>query len=164
MAQTTNVFSIISGSPRLEYNSTGGSTFTDCSGELVMFRLPDNERRMGETNTVDGDQPLTSAGKTQAGDLQVIGVYTGASSGFWIDAMNSHQNGTPLYFRAYPAGSAAGRYRWSSGNNAVGSAGSTTNGACFVKTRPVHPVDSREAGPFVYEVNVWCAGFTGGSL
>lgn len=164
MAQTTNVFGLISGSPRLEYNTSGGSTFTDASGEVVSWTLPDNERGVGSTNTVDGDLPLLAAGKISAGTMTVRGVTTSASSGFWYDALQAYQNGTPLYFRVYPSGSAAGRYRFSSGTNAVGSAGSTTNGACFVQKRPVHPVDAAAAEVFTYEIPIMCAGFTGGSL
>lgn len=164
MAQTTNFFGHISGSPRLEYNSTGGSAFTDASGEVVSVTLPDNERGVGNINTLDGDQSLLAAGKIAAGQMTVRGVYTGASSGFWYDALQSYQNGTPLYFRFYPAGSAAGRYRFSSGTNAVGSAASTTNGACFVQTRPVHAVDATASEVYTYEVNIQAPGFTGGSL
>lgn len=164
MAQTTNFFGLISGSPKLEYNTTGGSSFTDASGELVSVTLPDNERGVGNVNTIDGDQPLLAAGKISAGTMTVRGIFTSASSGFWYDALQSYQNGTAMYFRHYPAGSAAGRYRFSSGTNAVGSAGSTTNGACFVQSRPVHAVDATAAEVFTYEINIMCPGFTGGSL
>ena len=164
MPQTTNFFGLISGSPRFEYNTTGGSSFTDASGELVSVTLPDNERGVGSVNTIDGDLPLLAAGKIAAGTMTLRGVYTGASSGLWYDALQSYQNGTAMYFRWYPAGSSAGRYRFSSGNNAVGSAGSSTNGACFVQSRPVHPVDATAAEVFTYEINVMCPGFTGGSL
>lgn len=164
MAQTTSVFGLVSGSPKLEYNTSGGSTFTDASGEVVSWTLPDNERGVGEVNTIDGDLPLLAAGKIKAGQMTVRGVYTGASSGFWYDANQAYQNATPLYFRSYPAGSAAGRWRWSSGNNAVGSAGSTTNGACFVQKRPYPSIDATSPDVFTYEVSIMCPGFTGGSL
>lgn len=164
MAQTTSVFGLVSGSPKLEYNTSGGSTFTDGSGEIVGWQMPDNERGVGETNTVDGDLPLLAAGKIKAGDLVIQGIYTGASSGLWYDANQAYQNATPLYFRTYPAGSAAGRWRYSSGNNAVGSAGSTTNGACFVMTRPYPNIDAKTPDVFTYEIKVRCPGFTGGSL
>lgn len=164
MAQTTNFFGLISGSPRFEYNTSGGSTFTDASGELVSVTLPDNERGVGSVNTIDGDLPLLAAGKIAAGTATLRGIYTGASSGFWQDAQASYQNGTPIYIRFYPAGSAAGRYRYSSGTNAVGSAGSTTNGACFVQKRPVPAVDATASDVYTYEVTVMCPGFTGGSL
>jgi len=164
MAQTTNVFGLISGSPKFEHNTTGGSTFTDDSGEIVSWTMPDNERGVGEVNTIDGDLPLLAAGKIKAGQLTVRGVYTGASSGLWIDCKNSYENGTPVYIRTYPAGSAAGRYRFSSGNNAVGSAGSTTNGACFVQKRPYPVIDATTPDVFTYEVSIMCPGFTGGSL
>lgn len=164
MAQTTNFFGLVSGSPRLEYNSNGGSSFTDASGEVVSVTLPDNERGVGSVNTIDGDLPLLAAGKIAAGQMTVRGVYTGASSGLWYDALQAYQNGTALYFRFYPAGSAAGRYRFSSGNNAVGSGASATGGACFVQGRPVHPTDAGDAQVFTYEIPIMCPGFTGASL
>lgn len=164
MAQTTNFFGLISGSPRLEYNTNGGSTFTDASGEVVSVTLPDNERGVGNVNTIDGDMPLLAAGKISAGQMTVRGIYTGASSGFWYDALQAYQGGTAMYFRFYPAGSAAGRYRFSSGTNAVGSAASATGGACFVQGRPVHSTDATDAQVFTYEVPVMCPGFTGASL
>lgn len=164
MAQTTTYFGLISGSPKLEYNTTGGSTFTAAEGELVSVTLPDNTREVGDVHTLDGDLPLLAPGKISAGQMTIRGVYTGASSGFWQDAQVAYQNATPLYFRFYPAGSATGRYRYSSGNNAVGSAGSTTNGACYVQNRPVGAVDADTAAVFTYEVNIMAPGFTGGSL
>lgn len=164
MAQTTNFFGLISGSPKLEYNTTGGSTFTTGEGEIVSFTLPDNTREVGDVHTIDGDQPLLAPGKISAGPMKVRGVYTGASSGFWQDALVAYQLGTAMYFRAYPAGSAAGRYRFSSGYNAVGSAGSSTNGACYVQKRPTPAIDAETASVFTYEVDVMCPGFTGASL
>ncbi len=164
MAQTVNFFGLISGSPKLEYNTTGGSTFTAGEGEIVSVTLPDNERGVGDVHTLDGDQPLLAPGKIAAGQMRVRGVYTGASSGFFTDALASYQNGTPMYFRYYPTGSAAGRYRFSSGTNAAGSAGSTTGGACYVQGRPVPAVDAETAAVFTYEVPIMCPGFTGGSL
>lgn len=164
MAQTTTYFGLISGSPKLEYNTTGGSTFTDATGELISVTMPDNVRDVGAVHTLDGDLPLIAPGKIAEGQMTLRGVYTGASTGLWQDALVAYQSGTPLYFRFYPAGSAAGRYRFSSGNNAVGSAGSTTNGACFVQQRPVHPTDAETAAVFAYEIPVMCPGFTGASL
>lgn len=167
MAQTTNYWGFISGGStlRVEYNTTGGSAFTDASGELISWSWGAGERNVGEVNTIDGDLPLVTAGKLAATDVTVRGVYTGASTGFWQDANAAYQNGTALYARYYPAGSAAGRYRWSSGNNAVGSAGSTTNGAGYVTARPVPGLDATASGdPFTYEVTIRFAGFTGGSL
>jgi hypothetical protein len=164
MPQTMNFFGLISGSPKLEYNTTGGSTFTAGEGEIVSFTLPDNVREVGNVHTLDGDQPLLAPGKISAGQMKVRGVYTGASSGFFQDALVAYQNGTAMYFRAYPAGSAAGRYRYSSGTNAVGSAGSATGGACYVQNRPVPVVDAETAAVFTYEVNLMAPGFTGGSL
>lgn len=164
MAQTTNFYGLISGSPKLEYNTTGGSTFTAAEGEVVSVTMPDNVRDVGNVHTLDGDQPLLAPGKIGAGAMTIRGVYTGASSGLFQDALTAYQAGTALYFRFYPAGSAAGRYRYSSGTNAVGSAGSTTNGACYVQQRPVPVTDAETAAVFTYEIPVMCPGFTGGSL
>lgn len=167
MAQTTNFWGFISGGStvRVEYNTTGGSSFTDASGELISWSWGAGERAVGQVNTIDGDQPLVTAGKLSATDVTLRGVYTGASTGFWPDANASYQNGTALYLRYYPAGSAAGRIRWSSGTNAVGSAASATGGACYVITRPTPGLDATASGdPFTYEVTVRAAGFTGGSL
>jgi hypothetical protein len=165
MAQTTTYFGLISGSPKLEYNTTGGSSFTDATGEMVSVDMPDNLRDVAAVHTLDGDLPLIQPGKIKEGAMKVVAVYTGASSGFFQDALVAYQNGTPLYFRFYPAGSAAGRYRFSSGNNAVGSAGSTTNGACYVQKRAVpNVVDADKAAVFTYEVDVMTPGFTGASL
>jgi hypothetical protein len=164
MAQTTNFFGLISGSPKLEYNTTGGSSFTAAEGEVVSVTLPENTREVGDVHTLDGDQPLLAPGKISAGQMKVRGVYTGASSGFFQDALAAYQNGTALYFRFYPAGSAAGRYRYSSGTNAVGSAASATGGACYVQNRPIPAVDAETAAVFTYEVNIMAPGFTGGSL
>lgn len=164
MAQTTNFFGLISGSPKLEYNTTGGSTFTAAEGELVSVTLPDNVREVGNVHTLDGDQPLLAPGKISAGQMTLRGVYTGASSGIFQDALVAYQNGTALYFRWYPTGSAAGRYRYSSGTNAVGSGASATNGACFVQQRPTPPVNADEAAVYTYEIPIMCPGFTGASL
>src|SRR3990167_2281859 len=164
MAQTTSFFGLISGSPKLEYNITGGSAFTDASGELVSVTMPDNVREVGAVHTLDGDLPLIAPGKIQEGQMRVRGIYTGASTGFFQDALAAYQNGTAMYFRWYPAGSAAGLYRYSSGNNAVGSAGSATNGACYVQQRPVPAVDAETAAVFTYEVPIMAPGFTGASL
>lgn len=165
MAQTTSFFGLISGSPLLEYNTTGGSTFTNATGEIVSVDMPDNTREVGELHTLDGDLPLIAPGKIKAGVMKVRGVYTGASTGFWQDALNAYQAGTALFFRFYPAGSAAARYRFSSGNNAVGSAGSTTNGYCYVQKRPVTgAIDAEKAMVFDYEIDIMTPGFTGASL
>lgn len=164
MAQTTNFFGLISGSPKLEYNTTGGSTFTAAEGEVVSVTLPDNVREVGDVGTLDGDQHLLAPGKISPGQMTIRGVYTGASSGFFQDALTAYQAGTALYFRFYPAGSAAGRYRYSSGTNAVGSAASGTGGACYPQQRPVPVVDAETAAVFTYEVPIMCPGFTGGSL
>lgn len=165
MAQTTNFFGLISGSPKLEYNINGGSTFTAAEGEITSVDMPDNTRDVGALHTLDGDLPLIAPGKINEGAMKVRGVYTGASTGFWQDALTAYQNGTALYFRWYPAGSAAGRYRYSSGNNAVGSAGSNTNGNCFVQKRPVPGVvDAEKAEVFSYEIDIMTPGFTGASL
>lgn len=169
MAQTTNFYGLISGSPLLEYNTTGASVasgWTNANGEVVSFDLPDNVREVGALHTLDGSQPLIAAGKIKEGALKVRGVYTGASSGFWYDALQAYQNGTPLFFRAYPAGSAAGRYRFHSGASAGASIDmSTTNGACFVQKRPVpNVVDAEKATVFDYEIDIMTPGFTGASL
>jgi hypothetical protein len=165
MTQTTNFFGLVSGSPKLEYNTTGGSTFTDATGELVSVDLPDNLRDVGNVHTLDGDMPLLAPGKIAAGQMKVRGIYTGASSGFFQDALVAYQTGTALYFRFYPTGSAAGRYRFSSGYNAVGSAGSTTNGMCYVQGRAVPSiVDAEKADVFTYEIPIMTPGWTGASL
>lgn len=161
---TQNFFGFVSGQPRLEYNTNGGSTFIDASGEIVSITLPDNERAVGAVNVLDSDYPLLAAGKIAAGTMRIRGVYTGASSGFWFDVNNAYHNGTPLFFRYYPAGSAAGRWRYSSGTNAVGSAASATGGHCYVMSRPVPAVDSNDLQLYTYEVEIMCPGFTGGSL
>ncbi len=171
MGQTTTYFGLISGSPLLEYNKTGasvGSGWTDASGELVKVDMPDNVREVGEVHTLEGgaDMPLLQPGKIKGGAMKITGVYTGASSGFWQDALNAYQGGTALYFRFSPAGSAAGRYRFYSGNTAGASTDlSTTNGACYVQKRPVpNVVDADKAEVFVYEIDVYTPGFTGASM
>ena len=166
MAQTTNVFGFVSGSPRYEYNTTGASSaFTDASGEIVSWNWGAGERRVGETNTIDGDLPLIAPGKLGATDVTIVGVYTSASSGLWQDALTAYQNGTALYWRVYPAGSAAGRYRFNSGNTAGASVIlSNTNGACYVTQRPVPNAEATSGDVFTYEVTIRAAGFTGGSL
>lgn len=167
MAQTTNFWGFISGGStvRVEYNTTGGSAFTDASGELISWSWDAGDRAVDSVHTIDGDMPLVTAGKLDATDVTVMGVYTGASSGFWQDAQAAFQNGTAIYLRYYPAGSAAARYRWSSGTNAVGSAASGTNGQCYVTQRPVPGLDGENSGkPFTYQVKIRAAGFTGGSL
>lgn len=169
MAQTTNFFGLISGSPKLEYNTTGASVasgWTAAEGEIVSVDLPDNTRDVGSVHTLDGDLPLIAPGKISAGQMKIRGIYTGASTGLWQDALKSYQNGTALYFRFYPAGSAAGRYRFHSGNSAGASIDmSTTNGACYVQDRPVPAVvDAETAMVFTYEINAMTPGFTGASL
>lgn len=165
MPQTTNFFGLVSGQARLEYTTTGGSSgYIDASGEIVSITLPDNERMVGTAHTIDGDMALLAVGKIAPGTMRIRGVYTGAS-GFWQDALSAYQNGTPLYFRFYPAGSAAGRYRWTSGTNGAGSAApSAAGGACYVQQRPVPAIDAGEGQVYTYEISVMCPGFTGATI
>ncbi len=128
--------------------------------------MPDNLREVGAVHTLDGDLPLIAPGKIKEGAMKVRGVYTGASTGFWQDALAAYQGGTALYFRFYPAGSAAGRYRFNSGNTAGASVTqSATNGACYVQKRPVpNAVDAEKAEVFTYEIDIMTPGWTGGSI
>lgn len=164
MPQTTNYWGWITGGStvRVEYNTTGGSAFTDASGELISWTWNSGARKAGQTNTIDGDMPLIAAGKLDAQEVTLRGVYTGASSGFWQDAQVAYQNGTLIYLRYYPAGSVAGRYRWGSGTNA--SSGSAAGGGCIVTQRPVPNLDSTSGDVFTYEVTIMAPGFTGASL
>lgn len=162
MAQTTNFFGNVSGSPRLYYNTTGGSALTDMSGELVSFTPPDNERGAGGVHTVDGDQALIAAGKIAPGAGTIRAVYAPGSAGVWNDLNAAYQNGTPIYLFWFPAGSATGRVRYASGAASAG--GSANNGGCIVQKRPAPVTNADEAGVFTYEVPVFCPGFTGAIL
>lgn len=163
MAQTTNFFGNVSGSPKLYMNTTGGSALTtDMSGELVSFTPPDNERAVGSEHTVDGDMALVGAGKIAAGAGTLRMIYAPGSAGVWNDLNNAYTNGTPIYLWWFPAGSGTGRVRLASGAASAG--GSANNGGCFVQKRPYPVTDANAAGVFTYEVPVFCPGFTGAIL
>ena len=161
MAQTTNYFGLASGSPRLEYNTSGGSTYTDASGEIVSVTWGAGERGVGEINTLDGEYAIIAPGKVAATEMTIRAVYTGTSSGFWTDASTSYETGSPIYLRYYPAGSAANRYRYTSGTNgAASAAGSANSGACYVMGRPVANADASTPDVFTYEVTIKAVTFT----
>lgn len=165
MAQTTSFFGLASGSPRIEYNTTGGSTYTDASGEIVSATWGAGERGVGQINTIDGEFALIAPGKVAATEVTIRGIYTGASSGFWKDVETAYSTGGAIYLRIYPAGSAANRYRWTSGTNgAASAAGSANSGACYVTQRPVPNIDASTPDVFTYEALVTAVGFTAAAI
>jgi len=165
MAQTTVYFGPVSGSPRIEYNTSGGSTYTDASGEIVSLTWAAGERSVPEVNTLDGDFAIITPGKVAATEFTIRGVYTGSSSGFWKDLESAYQGGTAMYFRVYPAGSSSGRWRWVSGTTAVAaSAGSANSGWCYVQNRPVPNMDAADSAVFTYEATMKAVTFTAGSI
>lgn len=159
MAQTSTYFGLIN-NPLFEMNTTGGSTYTSYSGEIISVAWGGGARKAGEVNTYDGDTPIIGEGKRESVELTVRYVYSGsgaASASFGTILQGIYENTTAaslrgIYVRFSPSGSAAGRWR------------QTSSGSGILITPPYQTVEAGQTDPVMGEVTIKFPGFTTGSI
>lgn len=84
--------------------SPDGSVWTDRSGAAVQITPAQGTRKTGQTNTFDGDLPITTAGKRQAQLFHVEFVYTEGASDLYEVARIAFEAIADFYVRYAPKG------------------------------------------------------------
>ncbi len=159
MAQTTTFYGVIN-NPLFEMNTTGGSTYTSYSGEIISVKWGGGARKAGEVNTYDGDTPIIGEGKREAVELTVRYVWAASAAGsasFISTLIPIYENTAAastrgVYVRYSPSGSAAGRWRM------------TASGSGVITSLTYPDVAADQTDPVVGEVTIKFPGFTSGSI
>jgi hypothetical protein len=130
--------------------SANGSSWTDISGAANTVTTTGGARPTAESNTFDGDNPITTAGKAGAVDIAVAFVYTeGGSDPF--ETVRAIWDGTNvIYVRWSPKGGQTGEFVFTAGpgvisnfvypNGDAGSAAALVSGFTYHGPRPVKSV------------------------
>ena len=138
--------------PYFGMNTTGASTYTNYSNEIVSVTMSGGARKSSDTNVLDVDDPVVVQGKREPTEFTVRALYTATSAGLWNVVHSAIEAGSFAFIRYAPGGSAAGRYHL------------TTSGSAVFTGAPYVSVEAGSGDPIMFEFTVRAPGVTAGSF